>query len=123
MIFLNFSQLLEIVFRPNFPSNFFLTGKYFSLTNFFNDKQTQKNFKNNFIKIAFQKINITQAYKRSIKILNEYMSHGLQRFFKASFVSQNGLVRLPYRQRKETDLIRHHHGGKTTTTSISLHFM
>jgi len=114
MIFLNFSQLLKIVFRPNFPLNFSI---------FFNDKQTQKNLKNNFIKIVFQKINITQAYKRSIKILNEYMSHGLQRFFKASFVSQNGLVRLPYRQRKETDLIRHHHGGKTTTTSISLHFM
>ena len=45
MIFLNFSQLLKIVFRPNFPSNVFLTGKCFSLTNFFNDKQTQKKFK------------------------------------------------------------------------------
>jgi hypothetical protein len=37
--------------------NFSLTGKYFSLTNFFNDKQIQKNLKNNFF---FQKINIAQ---------------------------------------------------------------
>jgi hypothetical protein len=48
MTFLNFSQLLESIFRPNFAGknfpetkpNFSLTGKYFSLTNFSNVKQT-----------------------------------------------------------------------------------
>jgi metal-dependent HD superfamily phosphatase/phosphodiesterase len=30
--------------------NFSLIEKYFSLTNFFNNKQTQKNLKNNFLK-------------------------------------------------------------------------
>jgi hypothetical protein len=29
--------------------NFFLTENYFLLTNFFNDKQKQKNFKNSFL--------------------------------------------------------------------------
>ena len=46
MTFLNFSQLPENVFRPNFPeknfpeneAKFFLTGKCFLLTNFFNNK-------------------------------------------------------------------------------------
>jgi hypothetical protein len=53
MTFLNFSQLLKSVFRqkkkentfletkPNFP----LTEKYFSLTNFPNDKQHRKVWK------------------------------------------------------------------------------
>jgi hypothetical protein len=55
MTFLNFSQLPESIFRPkskenafleiksNFPLTekcFSLTGKYFLLTNFFYDKQT-----------------------------------------------------------------------------------
>jgi hypothetical protein len=56
VIFLKFLQLSESVFRPNFsgkyfPENqakFFLIGKYFLLINFFNNKQTQKNLKNNF---------------------------------------------------------------------------
>jgi len=51
MIFLNFSQLSESVFRLNFSGkhfsenqvNFFLTKKYFLLINFFNNKQIQKN--------------------------------------------------------------------------------
>ena len=34
---------------------FLLTGKYFSLTNFSNDKQTQKNLNSNFSKTIFQK--------------------------------------------------------------------
>jgi hypothetical protein len=38
--------------------NFSLTGKYFPLTNFSNDKQTQENLKNNFSKITFNKTNI-----------------------------------------------------------------
>jgi hypothetical protein len=36
-------------------SNFFLTGKYFSLTNFSNNKQTQKNLESDFSKTTFQK--------------------------------------------------------------------
>jgi hypothetical protein len=39
--------------------NFSLTGKCFSLTNFFNGKQTQENLKNGFSKTTFQKTNIT----------------------------------------------------------------
>jgi len=35
--------------------NFSLTEKYFLLTNFSNNKQTQKNLKNNFLKNTFQK--------------------------------------------------------------------
>jgi hypothetical protein len=39
--------------KPNFP----LTGKCFPLTNFSNDKQTQKSLESDFSKIIFQKIN------------------------------------------------------------------
>jgi len=74
MIFLNFSQLLESVFRSNFSGkhflktkpNFSLTGKCFPLTNFSNGKQTQENLKSNFLKITFQKTNTT---KREITFL------------------------------------------------------
>jgi hypothetical protein len=55
MTFLNFSQFLESVFRPNFLGNTFLETKpnfslivkYFLLTNFSNSKQTQESLKNN----------------------------------------------------------------------------
>lgn len=49
----------------------------------------------------------------------------LAEMFRGVIRLSNGLVPLSYRQRKETDLILQmcHHGGKTTTTSISLHFM
>ena len=51
MTFLNFSQLPESVFHQNFPENnflktkpnFSLAEKYFPLTNFPENKQTQKN--------------------------------------------------------------------------------
>ena len=67
MTFLNFSQLPESVFRPNFPENTFLktkpnfslTGKCFPLTNFPEIKQTQENLENNFPKSEFQKTNTT----------------------------------------------------------------
>jgi len=56
MIFLNFSQLSESVFRPNFPRKHFpgnqaknfLFGKCFPLTNFSNGKQTQESLKSGF---------------------------------------------------------------------------
>jgi hypothetical protein len=56
MSFLNFLQLPESVFRPKLKENIFLetkpnfslTGKCFSLTNFFNGKQTQKSLENGF---------------------------------------------------------------------------
>jgi len=62
MIFLNFLQLLESVFHPNFSGkyfsetkpNFSLTGKCFSLNNFSNIKQTHKNLKNTFLKSESQ---------------------------------------------------------------------
>jgi len=53
MIFLNFSQLPESVFRPNFP----LTGKYFPLTNFSNGKQTQESLESGFPETTFRKTN------------------------------------------------------------------
>jgi lauroyl/myristoyl acyltransferase len=53
MIFLNFSQFPENTFLET-KLNFSLTGKCFSLTNFSNNKQTQKNLKNYFSKIIFQ---------------------------------------------------------------------
>jgi lauroyl/myristoyl acyltransferase len=54
MIFLNFSQLPESVFRPNFP----LTGKCFPLTNFSNDKQTQKSLESGFPETTFRETNM-----------------------------------------------------------------
>jgi len=51
MTFLIFSQLPESIFYPNFP----LTGNCFSLTNFFNGKQTHKNLENNFLETTFGK--------------------------------------------------------------------
>ena len=44
--------------------NFSLTRKYFLLINFFNDKQIQKNFKNNFSKTTFHKTDgvVNRAY-------------------------------------------------------------
>ena len=67
MSFLNFSQLRESVFRPNFPGkhfletkpNFPLTGKYFPLTNFSNGKQTQESLESGFPKTTFRETNIT----------------------------------------------------------------
>jgi hypothetical protein len=74
MIFLNFSQLPESVFRPkqkentfletkpNFPLTrkyFLLSGKCFPLTNFFNGKQTQESLENSFLKISFRETNTT----------------------------------------------------------------
>jgi hypothetical protein len=66
MTFLNFSQLPESVFRPNFsgkhfPGNqakFFLTGKCFPLINFLNVKQTQESLESGFPKSEFQETNI-----------------------------------------------------------------
>jgi len=65
MTFLNFSQLSESVFRPNFSGNTFLktklnfplTGKCFPLTNFSNGKQTQESLKSNFPETTFRKTN------------------------------------------------------------------
>ena len=72
MIFLNFSQLPESVFRPNFSENIFrktktnfsltgkcfpLIGKCFPLTNFLENKQTQESLVNGFPKNKFQKTN------------------------------------------------------------------
>jgi hypothetical protein len=63
MTFLNFSQLPESVFSPNFLEktfvktklNFTLTGKCFPLTNFSNGKHTQKSLKNDFPKTTLNK--------------------------------------------------------------------
>jgi uncharacterized protein YjbI with pentapeptide repeats len=68
MTFLNFSQLPESVFRPNFPgkhfpenqAKFFLTGKCFPLTNFSNGKQTHKSLESGFPETTFRKTNTTK---------------------------------------------------------------
>jgi len=65
MTFLNFSQLPESVFRPNFPENTFLktkpnfslTEKCFPLTNFSNGKQTQESLESGFPETTFRKTN------------------------------------------------------------------
>ena len=65
MTFLNFSQLPESVFRPNFPENTFLktkpnfslTGKCFPLTNFPEGKQTQESLESNFLESKFWETN------------------------------------------------------------------
>ena len=57
MIFLNFSQLSESVFRLNFSGKHF-PGKCFLLIKFSNNKQTQENLKNNFLEITLQETNI-----------------------------------------------------------------
>ena len=65
MTFLNFSQLPESVFRPNFPENTFLktkpnfslTRKCFPLTNFPEIKQTQESLESGFPESEFQETN------------------------------------------------------------------
>jgi len=65
MTFINFSQLSKIVFHSKSKENAFietkpnfsLTGKYFLLTNFLNDKQTNESLESDFQKITFRKIN------------------------------------------------------------------
>jgi hypothetical protein len=79
MTFLNFSQLPESVFRPNFSQlqkvfsaqifqentfletkpTFHLTGKCFSLINFSNDKQTQESLESGFPETTFRETNIS----------------------------------------------------------------
>jgi hypothetical protein len=76
MIFLNFSQLPESVFRPNFPGKHFpenqakfsFDWKYFPLTNFPNDKQIQKSLESGFLESEFQETNIVIIKK--IKVHN-----------------------------------------------------
>jgi hypothetical protein len=66
MIFLNFLQLSESVFRLNFPGKHFLrnqvkfplTGKYFALINFSNIKQIQKSLESGFPESEFRETNI-----------------------------------------------------------------
>jgi hypothetical protein len=66
MTFLIFSQLPEIVFRPNvsgkhFPENqakFFFDWKLFFVDNFSNGKQTEESLKNDFPETTFQKTNM-----------------------------------------------------------------
>ena len=61
------TQLKENTFlktKSNFSLTekcFLLTRKYFSLINFSNDKQTQESLKNGFLKITFQKINMSDV--------------------------------------------------------------
>ena len=69
MTFLNFSQLPESVFRPNFSENTFLknkpnfslTEKCFPLTNFPEGKQTQESLESGFPESEFWETNTALA--------------------------------------------------------------
>jgi uncharacterized protein YcbX len=66
MTFLNFSQLSESVFRPNFPrkhfpgnqAKFFFNWKIFSVDLLSNSKQTQESLKSGFPETTFQETNM-----------------------------------------------------------------
>jgi hypothetical protein len=58
--------------KPNFP----LTRKYFSLTNFSNDKQTHESLKSGFPEITFQK---TNTIKRKNTFLETKLNFSLTR--------------------------------------------
>jgi len=66
MTFLNFSQLPESVFRPNFPrkhfpgnqAKFSFDWKVFSVVNFSNDKQTQESLESGFPETIFRETNM-----------------------------------------------------------------
>jgi len=91
MIFFNFSQLLESVFRPKLKENIFLetkrnfsltrkcfllTGKCFSLTNFYNGKQTHESLESGFPKTTFQETNtVVFLFFISIFFLNYFLSN------------------------------------------------
>jgi hypothetical protein len=76
MTFLNFSQLLESVFRLNFSGkhfpenkpNFSLTGKCFPLTNFPNGKQIHESLENGFPETTFWKTNTAKRENIFLKI-------------------------------------------------------
>jgi hypothetical protein len=72
MTFLNFSQLPESVFRPNFP----LIGKCFPLTNFFNGKQTQESLESGFSKTTFWKTNTAKRKNIFLKIKSNFSLTG-----------------------------------------------
>jgi hypothetical protein len=46
-------------------SNFSLTGKCFSFTNFSNSKQTQESLESNFLKIIFQETNAILVFNQN----------------------------------------------------------
>ena len=50
--------------KPNFP----LTGKYFPLTNFSNDKQTQESLESGFPETTFRKINTAKKENTFLEI-------------------------------------------------------
>jgi hypothetical protein len=52
-----------------------LIGKYFSLTNFFNYKQTHENLKNNLLKTSFQETNTEKKNIFFLKKHSQLKSH------------------------------------------------
>ena len=96
MTFLNFSQLPESVFRPNFPentflktkSNFSLTGKCFPLTekcfpltNFPEDKQIQESLESDFSENEFQETNTALYFLHPFDCsLRQYNKHKVSHF-------------------------------------------
>jgi len=76
MTFLNFSQLPESVFRPNFPgkhfpenqAKFFFDWKMFSVDHFSNGKQTQKSLESGFPETIFRKTNTAKGKILSWKL-------------------------------------------------------
>jgi hypothetical protein len=83
MTFLNFLQLPESVFRPNFQENTFLetklnfslTGKCFPLTNFSNGKQTQESLESDFPESEFRETNIARRTSMQDVAFMEFDRH------------------------------------------------
>ena len=82
MTFLNFSQLPESVFRPNFPENTFLktkpnfslTGKCFPLINFPEGKQTQESLESGFPETTFLETNKALVKPKNARSINMHLS-------------------------------------------------
>jgi len=80
MTFLNFSQLLKNVFRPNFPGNTFLktkpnfslTRKCFPLTNFSNGKQTHESLESSFPETTFRKTNTVKRKNTFLETMSNF---------------------------------------------------
>jgi hypothetical protein len=58
--------------KPNFP----LTGKYFPLTNFSNDKQTQESLESGFLKTTFWKTNTAKRENTFLKNQTNFFFDG-----------------------------------------------
>jgi len=94
MTFLIFSQLLESVFRLNFPgkhfpgnqAKFFLTEKCFPLTNFSSGKQTQESLESGFPESEFWETNIALISMHGFNDFRSVLNFNFQLIFNKLFL-------------------------------------